>query len=63
MKNFFRLFNLALGLLFLLVGSGICASISSTPANAGAGLFALVIAAACLWLAKQTVFTSKPQSP
>jgi len=26
-------------------------------------LFALVIAAACLWLAKQTVFTSKPQSP
>jgi hypothetical protein len=63
MKNIFSLVNLTIGLLFLLVGSGICASISSTPANAGAGLVALVIAAACLWLAKQTVFASKAPLP
>ena len=63
MKNFFSLVNLTIGLLFLLVGSGIFTSISLTPANAGAGLVALLIAAACLWLAKQSVFAGKEQLP
>jgi len=63
MKNFFSLVNLTIGLLFLLVGSGIFVSISRTPANTGAGLVALLIAAACLWLAKQSVFAGKEQLP
>ncbi|MBZ4210233.1 MAG: hypothetical protein LAD29_03815 [Rhodoferax sp.] len=63
MKNFFSLVNLTIGLLFLLVGSGIFASISRTPANAGAALVALLIAAVCLWLAKQSAFEGKAQLP
>jgi hypothetical protein len=63
MKNFFSLVNLTVGLLFLLVGSGIFTSISHTPANAGAALVALLIAAVCLWLAKQSVFEGKAQLP
>ena len=63
MKNFFSLVNLTIGLLFLLVGSGIFVSISRTPANAGAGFVALLIAAVCLWLAKQSVFDGKVQLP
>jgi hypothetical protein len=63
MQKFFSLVNLAIGLLFLLVGSGIFVSISHTPANAGAGFVALLIAAACLWLAKQSVFAGKVQLP
>lgn len=59
MKNFFSLVNLILGLLLLLVGSGIFVSLSRTPANAGAGVFALLVAAVCLWLAKQSVFAGK----
>jgi len=61
MQKFFSLVNLTIGLLFLLVGSGIFVSLSRTPANAGAGFVALLIAAACLWLAKQSVFQSKVQ--
>jgi hypothetical protein len=63
MKKFFSLVNLTIGLLFLLVGSGIFVSISRTPANAGAAFVALLIAAACLWLAKQSVFAGKAQLP
>ena len=63
MKNFFGLVNLTIGLLFLVVGSGIFVSISRTPANAGAALVALLIAAVCLWLAKQSVFDGKVQLP
>ena len=63
MQKFFSLVNLTIGLLFLLVGSGIFVSISRTPANAGAGFVALLIAAVCLWLAKQSVFQDKVQLP
>jgi hypothetical protein len=63
MKKFFSVVNLTIGLLFLVVGSGIFVSISRTPANAGAGFVALLIAAACLWLAKQSVFEAKAQLP
>ncbi len=63
MKNFFSLVNLILGLLLLLVASGIFFSISRAPANAGAGVFAMLIAAACLWLAKQSVSEGKVQLP
>jgi hypothetical protein len=63
MKKFFSVVNLTIGLVFLLVGSGIFASISRTPANAGAAFVALLIAVVCLWLAKQSVFADKTQLP
>ena len=63
MKKFFSLVNLTVGLLFLLVGSSILFSISRAPANAGAGFVALLIAAVCLWLARQSASEGKVQLP
>ena len=54
MKNIFSLINFVIGLLALLVSVGILRDASHRLAYAGAGLFAVAIAAACLWLAKET---------
>jgi uncharacterized membrane protein YvlD (DUF360 family) len=55
MKNIFSLINFVIGLLALLVSIGIVRDASHRLAYAGAGLFAFAIAAACLWLAKETL--------
>ena len=55
MKNFFSLVNFVFGLLALLVSIGIVRDASHRLAYAGAGLFAFAIAAACLWLAKESL--------
>ena len=55
MKNIFSLINFVIGLLALLVSFGIVRDASHRLAYAGAGLFAFAIAAACLWLAKETL--------
>ena len=55
MKNIFSLINFVIGLLALLVSIGIVRDASHRLAYASAGLFAFAIAAACLWLAKETL--------
>ncbi len=55
MKNFFSLVNFVFGLLALLVSIGIVRDASHRLAYAGVGLFAFAVAAACLWLAKESV--------
>ncbi len=55
MKNFFSIVNLVIGVLSLLVGVAILRSFSNDFAYAGAGFVAVVIAAVCLWLAKESV--------
>jgi hypothetical protein len=54
MKNLFGLINLIAGILSLLIGHGIFVSLAQHPQNTAAGLFAFSIAAACLWLAKES---------
>ena len=55
MKKIFGFVNFVIGLLALLVSIGIVRDASHRLAYAGAGLFAFAIAAACLWLAKETL--------
>ena len=54
MKNLFGLINLIVGILSLLVGHRIFVSLAQHPQNTAAGIFAFSIAAACLWLAKES---------
>jgi uncharacterized membrane protein YvlD (DUF360 family) len=55
MKNFFCVVNFVIGLLALLISVGILRDTPHRLAYAGAGLFAFAIAAACLWLAKESL--------
>jgi uncharacterized membrane protein YvlD (DUF360 family) len=53
MKTFFNLVNFVVGVLSLLVGMGNFLVVPLNPANVAAGIFALTISAACLWLTQQ----------
>jgi uncharacterized membrane protein YvlD (DUF360 family) len=55
MKNLFGFINFFIGLLALLVSAGILRDTSHRLDYAAAGLFAFAIAAACLWLAKESL--------
>jgi len=56
MRNLFGLINFVVGILSLLIGHGIFVSLAQHPQNTGAGIFAVCIGAACLWLAKESAF-------
>ena len=56
MKNLFGLINFIVGIVSLLIGHAIFVSLAQHPQNTGACIFAVSIGAACLWLAKESVF-------
>lgn len=63
MKNLFSLINLVVGVLFGLIGWGVFLSVSNHPQNMGAGIFAVSVAAVCLWLAKESALEGERLVP
>lgn len=54
MRTAFGLINLVLGVLCLWVGIGNVEAMGQGPGNLIAGVVALLMGAACLWLVKET---------
>lgn len=59
MKTFFSLVNFVVGILALLIGFGNFLFLAHNPSNTIAGLLAMVVGATCLWLASESIFSSK----
>jgi len=55
MKTFFSLVNFVVGILALLIGFGNFLFLAHNPASTIAGLVSMVVGAACLWLASESI--------